>query len=103
MHVRLALKQIYEIIDGDDPVRYANKLRTLLKKMRKGLDRSDIDDEVVEFTNEYIDTWLVDEAIEEDIDSFIEETGDVYDKIVDEDDDDDDDDDDDGDDEDDEY
>ena len=92
MHIKLALKQIYEIIDGDDPARYAGKLRTLLKKMRKGLDSSDIDDEVIEFVNEYIDTWLVDEAIEEDIDSFIEETGDVYDKIIDDDDDDDDDD-----------
>ena len=95
MHIKLALDRIFRILDEDDPVKHANNLRSLLDSMRKGLNRSGVDDEVIDFVNEYIDSWLVDEAIEEDIDSFIEETNDVYDKIVVEDEEDDDDDDDD--------
>lgn len=102
MHIKLALDRIFRILDEDDPVKHANNLRLLLEGMRKGLNRSGVDDEVIDFVNEYIDSWTVEEAIEEDIDSFIEETNDVYDKVVgedgadddDEEDDDDDDDDD---------
>ena len=95
MHIKLALDRIFKILDEDDPAKHANNLRSLLTGMRKGLNRSGLDDEVIDFTNEYLDAWLVEDAIEEDIDSFIEETNDVYDKVIDEDEDDDDDDDDD--------
>lgn len=102
MQITTALDRIFKILDEDDPAKNANSLRSLLTSMRKGLRRSGLDDEIMDDVNEYIDTWLVDDAIEEDIDSFIEETNDVYDKVVDEDEEDDDDDEDD-DDEDDEY
>ena len=95
MHIKLALDKIFKILDEDDPAKHANNLRSLLTSMRKGLNRSGLDDEVIDFVNEYLDAWLVEDAIEEDIDSFIEETNDVYDKVVDEEEDDDDDDDDD--------
>ena len=101
MQINTALDKIFQILDEDDPVKHANNLRSLLNSIRKGLHRSGLDDEIIDDVNEYIDTWLVDEAIEEDIDSFIEETNDIYDKVVEEDDEDDDDEDDD--DEDDEY
>ena len=98
MQINTALDKIFQILDEDDPVKHANNLRSLLNSIRKGLHRSGLDDEVQDDVNEYIDTWLVDEAIEEDIDSFIEETNDIYDKVVEEDEDDDDDDEDDDDD-----
>lgn len=82
MHIRLALDRIFKIFDEDDPAKHANHLRTLLAGMQKGLNHSGLDDEVIDFVNEYLETWLVDEAIEEDIDSFIEESNDVYDKVI---------------------
>ena len=90
MHIKLALNKIFKILDEDDPAKHANSLRILLGGMKKGLHRSGLDDEVIDFVSEYLDAWLVEEAIEEDIDSFIEETNDVYDKVNDEDEDDDD-------------
>ena len=98
MHVKLALNKIFMILDEDAPEKSADKLRSLLEGMRKGVNRSGLDDEAIDAVNEYLDSWLVDDAIEEDIDSFIEETNDVYDQVVDEEEEDDDDDDDDDDD-----
>ena len=95
MHVKLALNKIFMVLDGDTPENDADKLRSLLHGMRKGVHRSGLDDEAIDAVNEYLDTWLVDDAIEEDIDSFIEETNDIYDRVVDEEEEDDDDDDDD--------
>ena len=85
MHIRTALTNIYAILDEDDPLKHSNKLRRLLGAMRNSLERSGLDDEVIDLINEYLDAWLVEDAIEEDIDSFIEETNDIYDKVVDED------------------
>lgn len=102
MQVITALNKIMGILDQEDPVKQASTLRTLLSNMQKGVNRSGLDDEVIDSVNEYIDTWIVDEAIEEDIDSFAEETDLIYEQIVEEEDEDDDDYDDD-DDEDDEY
>ena len=93
MHVKLALNRLLMILDEDNPLDYVGKLRALLVGMRKGLERSGLDDEVIDFIDEYLDCWLVDNAIEEDIDSFIEETNDIYDRVVGDDEDDDEDDD----------
>ena len=85
MHIKLALNNIFTILDGDDPAKHASSLRHQLEGMKRGLNRSGLDDEVIDLVNEYLETWLVDDAIEEDIDSFIEETNDVYAEVVDED------------------
>ncbi len=81
MRVNVALTRIFSYLDDDNPLDHAKALRSLLRGMRKGLDRSGLDAEVIDFINEYIDVWLVPHAIEEDIDSFHEESNDVRDKI----------------------
>jgi len=82
--LRSALEKIYTIIDEDDPAKHASALRRILKGMRKSLRRGELDDEMVDMVEEYLDNWLADDAIEEDIDSFIEDTNDVYDAFADE-------------------
>ena len=82
MRVNTALTRISSYLDDDNPLAYVKSLRALLASMRKGLDRSGLDAEVIDFINEYIDTWLVPHAIEEDIDSFQEETNDVLEKVT---------------------
>ncbi len=99
MHIKLALNNIYLILDEDDPAKHASRLRHQLEGMKRGINRSGLDDEVIDLVNEYIETWLVEDAIEEDIDSFVEETNDIYNEVVgdeEEDEDDEDDEDDDG-------
>lgn len=90
MNLNLSLDKIFSILDEDDPVKHAGGLRSILKTIKKGVRRSGLDDEILDMLNEYLDSWLADGAIEEDIDSFIEETNDIYEKVVDEDDGDDD-------------
>lgn len=85
MRVNAALTRIFSYLDDDNPLDHVKSLRALLVSMRKGLDRSGLDAEVIDFINEYIDTWLVPHAIEEDIDSFHEETNDVQEKVSDDD------------------
>ena len=99
MQINTALDKIFVILDEDDPVKHADTLRSLLSSIQKGLHRSGLDDEIIDCVSEYVDTWTVDEAIEEDIDSFIEETNDIYERVVGEDEDEDDDEDEDEDDE----
>ncbi len=81
MRVNAALTRIFSYLDDDNPHAHVKSLRALLASMRKGLDRSGLDAEVIDFINEYIDTWLIPHAIEEDIDSFYEETNDVKEKV----------------------
>lgn len=81
MRVNAALTRIFSYLDDDNPHAHVKSLRALLASMRKGLDRSGLDAEVIDFINEYIDTWLIPHAIEEDIDSFCEETNDVKEKV----------------------
>jgi len=88
--LRSALEKIYAILDADDPAKHASALRRILKGMKKSLQRGELDDEMVDMVEEYLDNWLADDAIEEDIDSFVEDTNDVYDTFVDEEEDDDD-------------
>ena len=82
MHIQTALTNIYNILDEDDPLKHANQLRRLLNAIKVSVERNGLDDEHIDLVTEYLDNWLVEDAIEEDIDSFIEETNDVYDKIV---------------------
>lgn len=89
VNLNLSLDKIFAILDEDDPVKHAGGLRSILKAIKKGVRRSGLDDEVLDMLNEYLDSWLADGALEEDIDSFIEETNDIYEKVVDEDSDDD--------------
>ncbi|MBR4986199.1 MAG: hypothetical protein IKY83_10740 [Proteobacteria bacterium] len=82
MHIRTALTHIYSILDEDEPLKHVGQLRRLLNGMRLGLEQSGLDDDALELAHEYLDTWLVEDAIKEDIDSFIEETNDIYEKVV---------------------
>ena len=51
MHIKLALNKIFKILDEDDPAKHANSLRILLGGMKKGLHRSGLDDEVIDFVS----------------------------------------------------
>lgn len=99
MQVIPALNKIIDILDQEDPTKYLSQLLSLLGSLEKSAGRTGLDDEILDMIHDYVEAWTVEGAIEEDIDSFAEDTEAIYDVLAEDEEDEDDDDED----EDDEY
>ena len=82
MQIVPALNKIMGILDQEDPTKYLSSLLSLLGNMEKSAARSGLDDEILDMIHDYTEAWTVEGAIEEDIDSFAEETYAIYDAIA---------------------
>ena len=94
MQIVPALNKIMGILDQEDPTKYLSSLLSLLGNMEKSAARSGLDDEILDMIHDYTEAWTVEAAIDEDIDSFAEETYAIYAAIAEDDEDDQDDEDD---------